>query len=348
MRTPPLNGTFIVGLLFALVAAASFGASGPLAKGLLSSGWTANAAVTWRVSIGALVLLPFGLLALRGRWQTLAGGWKRIVMFGFVSVAVVQLAFFQAIQTLPVAVALLIEYLGIVMVVVWLWLRRGERPRPLTVMGAALSILGLVFVLDVFGAQGVDLVGALWALLAAVGLASYFLISAETSDGVPGLTLASTGLLVGAVVLALAGMTGIAPLHWNTQDVELAGRMVPWWFDVAALGLVAAALSYATGIQANRRLGSKLASFVGLSEVLLAVVWAVLLLGELPGAMQLVGGALILAGVVLVKLDEAHAEPVDDVPSGLAEAATPAGDTGPGPVGAGEPEAEPVTRPRPV
>lgn len=312
MRTPPVNSTFIVGLLFALVAAASFGASGPLAKGLLSAGWTANAAVTWRVTIGAAALLPFGLLALRGRWHTLRAGWKRILMFGFVSVAVVQLAFFLSIRTLPVAVALLIEYLGIVMVVVWLWLKRGERPRPLTIVGAVLSILGLVLVLDVFGAQGVDPVGALWALLAGVGLASYFLISAETSDGLPGLTLASTGLLVGAVVLALAGVTGLVPLHWNTQAVELGGRMVPWWVDVAALGLVAAALSYATGIQASRRLGSKLASFVGLSEVLLAVVWAMLLLGEMPTAMQLVGGTLILAGVVLVKLDE---EPVSPQPA---------------------------------
>ncbi len=347
MSEPRFNSTFLVGLLFALVAAAGFGASGPLAKGLLSAGWSANAAVTWRVSIGALLMLPFGLLALRGRWSTLRAGWKRIVMFGFVSVAVVQLGFFQAIQTLPVAVALLIEYLGVVMVVVWLWLKRGERPRPLTFLGAALSIVGLMFVLDVFGALGVDLVGALWALLAAVGLASYFLISAETSDGLPGLTLASTGLLVGAVVLALAGMTGIAPLHWNTQSVELAGRMVPWWVDVAALGLVAAALSYATGIQASRRLGSKLASFIGLSEVLLAVVWAVLLLGEMPSVVQLVGGALILGGVVLVKLDEAPAEPVPPAGVGVA-LAVDAADGGRVPVSAGEPEVEAATTARSV
>ncbi|MFA7461173.1 MAG: DMT family transporter [Trueperaceae bacterium] len=308
MRQASLNRNFVVGLLFGLVAAASFGASGPLAKGLLSAGWSANAAVTWRVTIGALVLLPFGLLALRGRWHTLRRGWKRVVMFGFVSVAVVQLAFFLSIQTLPVAVALLIEYLGIVMVVGWLWLRRGERPRPLTIAGSVLSMVGLVLVLDVFGAQTVDPVGALWALLAAVGLASYFLISAETGDGLPGLTLASTGLLVGAMVLALAGLLGVAPLHWNTQPVELAGRMVPWWVDVAALGLVAAALAYSTGILASRRLGSKLASFVGLSEVLLAVVWAVLLLGEKPTPIQLLGGSLIFVGVVLVKLDEAPPE----------------------------------------
>ncbi len=309
MHPHVVNRTFVVGLLFGIVSAAAFGASGPLAKGLLSAGWTATAAVAWRVAIGALVMLPFGLLAMRGRWHTFRKGWRRIVMFGLVSVAVVQLAFFQAIETLPVAVALLIEYLGIVMVVVWLWLRRGERPRPLTVIGALLALAGLVLVLDVFGAQGVDVVGVLWALLAGVGLASYFLIAAETSDGLPGLTLASAGLVVGAIALLLAGAAGVVPFTWNTQEVELAGRLVPWWLDVAALGLVAAALSYATGIQATRRLGSKLGSFIGLSEVLMAVLWAMLLLGEMPGPMQLIGGALILGGVVLVKLDEGEPVP---------------------------------------
>lgn len=324
MPAPDANRTFVVGLLFGLVTAAAFGASGPLAKGLLSAGWSPTAAVTWRVWIGALALLPLGILSLRGRWNTLRGGWKRVLMFGLVSVAVVQLGFFLAIQTLSVAVALLIEYLGIVMVVGWLWLRRGQRPRPLTIVGALLSVAGLVLVLDVFGAQAVDPVGALWALLAGVGLASYFLISAETSDGLPSLALATGGLMVGGAVLLLAGLTGVTPFSWNTQPVQLAGRLVPWWLDVAALGLVAAALSYATGVQASKRLGSKMASFVGLSEVLFAVLWAVLLLGEMPGVMQLLGGLLIFAGVVLVKLDESAPAALSPEPAALEAVATAA------------------------
>lgn len=326
MPTPDPNRNFTVGLLFGLVTAAAFGASGPLAKGLLSAGWSPTAAVTWRVAIGALALLPLGLLSLRGRWASLRGGWKRLFMFGLVSVAVVQLGFFLAIQTLSVAVALLIEYLGIIMVVGWLWLRRGQRPRPLTIVGALLAVAGLVLVLDVFGAQAVDPLGALWALLAGVGLASYFLISAETADGLPSLALATGGLMIGGVVLLLAGMTGLTPFEWNTGPVLLAGHTVPWWLDVAALGLVAAALSYATGVQASKRLGSKMASFVGLSEVLFAVLWAVLLLGELPGVMQLLGGLLIFAGVVVVKLDEGPpaAAPVTPRPAQLESAATAA------------------------
>src|SRR6185437_10483696 len=55
---------------------------------------------------------------------------------------------------------------------------------------------------------------------------------------------------------------------------------------------------------AARRLGAKLASFIGLAEVLFAIVFAWLLIGQLPTIMQLFGGAAILAGVTLVRIDE--------------------------------------------
>ncbi len=82
------------------------------------------------------------------------------------------------------------------------------------------------------------------------------------------------------------------------------GFSVPWWLPVLTLGVVTAALGYVTGIAASRRLGSRLASFVALSEVLVALAVAWLLLGEMPRGVQILGGVLILAGVVTVKLGE--------------------------------------------
>ena len=51
-------------------------------------------------------------------------------------------------------------------------------------------------------------------------------------------------------------------------------------------------------------LGCRVPRFVGLTEVLFAVLIAWLLLGELPAAVQLLGGVLIVAGVALVRVDE--------------------------------------------
>jgi drug/metabolite transporter (DMT)-like permease len=72
---------------------------------------------------------------------------------------------------------------------------------------------------------------------------------------------------------------------------------------VVGLSLVAAVFSYVAGIGAARILGASLASFVGLTEVLFAVLIAWAVLGELPTAMQAVGGTLIVVGIALVRLD---------------------------------------------
>ena len=67
------------------------------------------------------------------------------------------------------------------------------------------------------------------------------------------------------------------------------------------LSLVAAAIAYAAGIAASRLLGARLASFVGLTEVLFAVLIAWVLLGQAPGAVQAVGGVVVLVGITLVR-----------------------------------------------
>ena len=79
---------------------------------------------------------------------------------------------------------------------------------------------------------------------------------------------------------------------------------MPWWLAVLGLGLVSAAFSYTTGIEASRRLGSRLASFVALLEVLFALVAAWVVLDEVPVPVQFLGGLLVVAGVVVVKLGE--------------------------------------------
>jgi len=65
--------------------------------------------------------------------------------------------------------------------------------------------------------------------------------------------------------------------------------------------LVSAVFSYLAGIIAVRRLGSSIASFVALSEVIFAVIFAALLLSQQPTLQQLIGGGLILAGIAVVQ-----------------------------------------------
>ncbi len=292
------------GIGFALVSATAFGLSGALARPLLDSGWTAGSVVLLRIAIGAAVVLPFGVASLRGRWHLLRRNAVTVVLYGVLAVAGAQFCYFSAVQTMDVGPALLIEYTAPAAVVVWMWLVHGQRPGRVTVLGAAVAALGLLLVLDLFSGAEFDLRGAAWALAAMVGAAAYFVISADDSTGLPPLALAAGGLVVGGVLLGVLGLLGLMPMASSAEQVAYAGVDVPAWASLLALGLVTAALAYTTGIAAGRRLGSRLASFVALSEVVLAVFWAWLLLEQLPAAVQLLGGLLIVAGVVGVKLGE--------------------------------------------
>jgi drug/metabolite transporter (DMT)-like permease len=292
------------GLLFAAVASASFGLSGSLADGLMATGWTPAALVTARVVIGAVVLSVPALMALRGRWHLVRSNARLIAAYGLVPVAGCQLAYFSAVERLPVAVALLIEYTAPVALIGWIWAARGQRPARLTVAGAAVCTIGLVLVLDVFSSAGVDGLGVAWALGAMVGVAVFFVLSESDAHGLPPIVLATGGLIVGSVVLAAAGALGVVPMSASTAQVSYSGLQTPWWVPVLALGVVTAALAYVVSILATRRLGARLSSFASLMEVLFAVLFAWLLLDQLPHAIQLMGGVLVVAGVIVVRAGE--------------------------------------------
>jgi drug/metabolite transporter (DMT)-like permease len=183
----------------------------------------------------------------------------------------------------------------------------GQRPRRLTVAGAAAALPGLALVLDLTGSGSIQLVGVLWGLGAAFGLAGYFVLSARVDAELPSVTVASAGMGAGAAMLVLLGAVGVLPMHATFGDVTFAGHQMSWLVPVAGLSLVAAVVAYVAGIGAARILGARLSSFVGLTEVLFAILVAWVVLGELPTVVQLIGGVLILAGVTLVRVDELRA-----------------------------------------
>jgi drug/metabolite transporter (DMT)-like permease len=308
------------GIAIGLMSAAAFGTSGTFGTSLISAGWSPAGAVLARVSIAALVLTGPALVQLRGRWALLRRWGWRTVAYGFIGVATCQLGYFNAISRMPVGIALLIEYMGILLVVGWLWVRHGQRPRPLTIAGSVAALGGLALMLDLSGPGGVNPVGVLWALLAAVSMAVYFILSAwsgtpspdtgssgsapSRTEPLPPVVMTWGGMVVGALALAVSGLTRLAPVTVSNADVTLLHDRVSWLVPVLGLSVLAAAFAYVTGIGAARRLGAKLGSFVALAEVLFAVLFAWVLLHQVPTGMQFAGGALILAGVVLVRLDE--------------------------------------------
>ena len=298
--SPDLRG----GVVFALASAMSFGMSGTLAKGLFEAGWSPTSAVSARIVIAALALAVPTMISLRGRAHLLVRNAPLVLAYGAIAVLGCQIAYFQAVAHMQVGLALLIEYIAPVAVIGWLWLRHGERPSRGTVIGGLIALVGLVPLLDLFSGGSVSMVGVAWALLAMACVAVYFLLSAHDQSGLPPLALAGSGLGVAAAVVVLANVAGLLRFHGSTRNAVYSGHAVAWWIPLLLLGLVAGALAYVTGVEASRRLGSRLASFVAIFEVLTALVFAAVLLGQVPNPVQIVGAVLVLIGVITVKMGE--------------------------------------------
>lgn len=294
------------GVVLGIVSAVAFSASGPLVKPLLEAGWSLSAALVVRMGLAGLVLSPLLVRAIRREPGFLRRHGLTLALFGAMPVAGSQLFFFAAMQRMPVAVALLIEYLAPVFLVLFVWLRTGRAPSRLVICGSVVAVAGLVLVVDISSAR-FDLVGTLFALGAALCVCVYFVMSERAGDDLPPLALASGGLFCGTAILALLGITGILPFAAPDVTIVLRGIELPGILPLLWVGCVGTTLGYALGVMAVPRAGVRLASFVGLSEVLFALGLAWLLLGEVPQPVQLAGGVLLLTGVVLVRLDAKRA-----------------------------------------
>jgi len=289
------------GMTLAITSALAFGTSGTLVKPMLEGGWSPATIVIVRALLGGLILLLPTLIALRGRWSAVWTARWRIVGMGLVGVAGTQYLYFASLQSIPVSTALLIEYLAPVLLVAVAWVISRRRPAPAVLVGVCLAVGGLVLVIGPGALVPPDLLGTLYAFGATVGCAIYFVVAARDARGLPPIALACLGLLLGAVALLAVAALRLFPVTVSFADVAMFGGQLPWWMPVALIAAIPTAFAYFSGITGAQLVGSRIASFLGLLEVVFASVLAWLVLGEALTALQLIGGAVLIAGIVAVR-----------------------------------------------
>lgn len=298
----------LTGLLIAVIAALAFGMSGPFIKPLLEAGWSPAAGVTARSLVGGLVLAPIAIYTLRGKWHTLWEARTRILLIGLFGVAATQLAYFAAIALIPVSTGILIEFMAPLLLVAFVWARTRKAPKAVVFIGSILAIGGLFLVVSPGGSGPLNPLGLLFAALAAIGCAIYFVAAADDTnrgkEGPPAVAVASVSLLLGGIALWLVSLTGIVPITMTFGTVTLFGQDTPWWVPMAVVAIIATGFSYAVSITASQMLGARLASFAGLLEVIASTIYAWILLGEQMNLLQLFGGALILVGIGFVRSEK--------------------------------------------
>ncbi|HEU4641109.1 MAG TPA: DMT family transporter [Gemmatimonadaceae bacterium] len=267
------------------------------------------AIATWRLAFSLLVIALF-LLPSRGwrQWRTLDGAGLALAVAAGVMLALHFWSWNTSVGLTTVAASVVLVNLQPVVVAALsaLWLR--EAPTSRQWMGIAVAMLGalVVAVPDVraaggAGTSGRALLGDLLALVGAVTAALYYLAGRrvrQTLDLWPYVALVYGACLVTLLVFAAAARV---PL-WPQPPRELA--------IFAALAIGPMMLGHTGMNWALRYLPAYVVNLTTLGEPVGATLLAAALpwIREVPPALTLAGGALVLAGV-LVSLPRAGSAP---------------------------------------
>ncbi|WP_035738628.1 EamA family transporter [Glycomyces arizonensis] len=287
-----------LGVALIMLSSVFFGVCGPFGKTVIQSGLE-PVQVTWLRIVGvgliAVAAAAWPLLRLRrgGTRPPLA----TLVLFGLTAVAGVQACYFIAVERLPVGIALLLEFMGPIVVVAWVrFVRRSPLPRA-AVIGALLSLAGLCIVVEVWSGLRLDAVGLLAGSAAAACQATYFLSGERLTAKVDVRVMLAVGFTVGA--LALAPLAAPWALDWASlsSPVSLGGLETTSVVSLVAL-VASTAVAYVLGLTGLRFLSAPVAGALGYAEVVVAALSAWLLLGEALTGPQIVGGLVVVAGVV--------------------------------------------------
>lgn len=307
-----------VGLALALGAAAAMGSAAPALKALASTALSAVDVVQARTMVGALVLMTVAIVVRRGRVRVARRDWWLIGAYGVISLAVNQVVFTMSLTRLPVGVALLLEYLAPVLVALWVRCVQRQKVSGLAWLGIAGTLVGLALVGQVWTVSSIgsalDGTGFGLGLLAAATMAARFVLAEQGLRRHDPLVLAAWGATVSAAVLALIGSIAPLPMTELAGAVALNGTPVPVTLLVLWVGIVGTGAGALLAIAAQRWLAPTSASLVLTLEVLVGATVAYVLLGEAMIGIQMVGGAVMLAGVALAQLGIALGSPDPGLP----------------------------------
>ena len=293
-----------MGYLYALLSALLFGANGSVTKAVLDAGLTATQLTQFRVL--GIAVISGALLLVLDRSAFRLGRRQLIVMavLGVFGVALLQASYAAAVQLLPVGIALLLEYLAVLLVAVLAFFFFKEPVRRRLWIAIACVLGGLVLVAEVWSSR-LDALGVGLALFAAVSLTLYFLVGERQVQATSPLAVAFWTMTFASVFWAfLSGWWDLQPSDFLTVG-SLGGALgaveLPLWVPLAWNVLLGSFAPFFLSFLALRHLSATAAGVVAASEVIFAFLVAWLWLGEELGGVQLAGAAVVLAGIVLAQ-----------------------------------------------
>jgi DME family drug/metabolite transporter len=288
------------GLIAIAVAAALWAVAAAVARALFDDGVDPLELVQARAILSAV-----GLAFIPAAWKTTAPRSQlgRVVALGL-CIALVNAAYYIAIERLAVAVAIVLQYMAPALVVLWTAVSMRRRPANEILVSVAVTFLGVVLVSELFGGEigQLDGPGLLAGLAAAVLFASYTILSERASEayGVVG------ALFRGFVAASICWVIFQSFRGWPTE--LFTTEHLPLVLFVGLGGTLAPFLLYLWGVQ---RVRAERATIAATLEPVLVALFAWIWLGQALTITQMIGGVMIIGAVVSLQLKR-HEAPVPE------------------------------------
>ncbi|GAA0198423.1 DMT family transporter [Aeromicrobium sp. Leaf291] len=294
----------VVGYALVLTAAVLFGLNAGASRIPLRSGTDEATFTTVRITGALLVLVVVALVVDRSALRLPAvRRLPLLIGLGVVGIAGLQGFYNVAINRLPLGIALLLEYTGPVLVVLWVRFARREPVHARMWPALALTLVGLAVVSQVWSGLVFDGLGVVMALLAAGCFAAYFLLG---EDG--GVSAEPLHHILWAFAMAAVLMNVVAPV-WEADalgaDASMLGRLsdltVPAWLAMGWVVVLGTVTPFFLLLLALRALPATVVSVVAMLEPVVASVVGWGWYAESLTAVQLGGVVLVLVGIVLAQ-----------------------------------------------
>lgn len=298
-----------MGYFYALLASLLFGLNGSTTKVIVEAGLSPAQLTFFRVTL--IALLSGGVLLVTNRAAFRIDRRQLAVMalLGVAGVALMQWFYALAISLLPVGIALMLEYSGVLLIAVVARFVFKERVKPRIWWAIACVLIGMAVVAEVW-ASTLSAPGVLAGILAAVCLAVYFLVGEHQVSSSSPLAVSFWSMLFASGFWLLFSAWWQIDPALLVRSTDLSGNLsavsVPLWGVLLWNGLFGSFVPYLLSYMALARLTATAAGVVSASEVVFALAVAFLWLGESLSGVQQVGAALVLVGIVVAQTARAN------------------------------------------
>jgi drug/metabolite transporter (DMT)-like permease len=293
-----------VGITAVSFAALMFGLNASTVKIILGTEINPEQLVLFRTAITALIAGIVLLLTNKKAFKITKKELPVLVFYGVFGVALMQWSYSNAVSLLPISVALLIEYTAIVIVPLVSLLLFKEKVRPRLWFGIAAVLIGLAIVSNIWN-SALNPLGVAWAIMAAVCLSIYFLIGEHTQRKRDAMSTLFYTFAVAAIFWAIMNLINPGKVIDINLEFNLGGNLsaisMPVWAGLLWIGIMGSFIPMLLDYIALGNLSATAVGVIATAETVFATVFAWAWLNESMTTLEVIGGLIVVAGIILAE-----------------------------------------------